>query len=68
VGWQAGPLLALVASGVAAALWWGTPAGVVIPLAWAAAARIEPELGTWMEHPWAVTVTAGVVAWTGRNR
>jgi hypothetical protein len=68
LGWPAGPLLALAASGVAAALWWTTPAGVVVPLAWAAAARIEPELGTWMEHPWIVTVTAGVVAWTGRNR
>jgi hypothetical protein len=67
-GGQVAHVVALAASGVAVAVWWGTPAGVVVPLAWAAASRIEEDLGIWSEHPWAVTVTAGVVAWTGRNR
>ena len=79
LGWPVGPVVALISSGVAAAVWApraGLAVGVAVPLAWSAASRITQGLDknvsevllAWQHHPWLVTVTAGAALLMGRER
>jgi hypothetical protein len=78
-GWSIGPLVALIATGIAVAVWSppriGVAAGVAAPLAWVAAQRAlgEPEIAAdiwlgWQQHPYLVTVVALAALVIGRNR
>ena len=71
LGWPVGPVVALIAGGVAVAAWAPqgsaqTAAGVGVPLIWTAAGRSAGGLGenaagvlfAWQHHPWLVTVAA----------
>jgi hypothetical protein len=75
-GWPVAPALALLATGVATAVWAGTAAGVAVPLAWAVAVKGGGALGqdvsevvlAWQHHPWIVTAAALAALLIGRDR
>ncbi len=69
-GWPLAPMLALLATGIAV----GGAAGVAVPLAWSAAARVGGQLDedladvllAWQHHPW-IVITAAVAALVWRR-
>jgi hypothetical protein len=79
-GWPLGPLLALLATGVAVSALMGghggVALGVAVPLAWSAAARVGAPLDedaagvlfAWQHHPWLVTTAAtAALVWRGNR-
>ena len=79
-GWPVAPMLALAACGAVvadrAAGWWGTAAGVAVPLLWAAAGHVAGPFDTkvaevllpWLHHPWLVITAATAALLWGRTR
>lgn len=74
-GWPVAPALALLATGLATAVWAGTAAGVAVPLAWAVAAKggalgqdVSEVVLAWQHHPWIVTAAAVAALLIGRDR
>jgi hypothetical protein len=80
IGWPLGPAIALVATGLAVAVWApagrGVVAGVTAPLLWVAVAQVVAPtddlagdvLLAWQTHPWFVTVAATAALMTARER
>jgi hypothetical protein len=80
LGWPLGPLLALIATGVAVCALMGghggVALGVAVPLAWTAATRvggpIDEDLAgvlfAWQHHPWLViTAATAALVWRGNR-
>ena len=79
LGWPVGPVLALVSSGAAVAVWApraGLAVGVAVPLLWAVLAKsaaaldddVSGVLFAWQHHPWIVTAAAVAALLMGRER
>ena len=80
LGWEIGPMLALLATGVAVSALMGghggVALGVAVPLLWTAIGRVaegmDPEVAevllAWQHHPWLVITAACFVLLMGRNR
>ena len=81
LGWNLGPVAALVMTGLAVAAWaapaeTSVVAGAIVPLLWAAASQLAVGLDNaasdtllvWQQHPWLVTVAAGTALLVRRER